>query len=441
MVGHVFQDRYQAVRLLGEGGMGQVYFARQLCPPREVVVKVMHERFASASRFRQTFAQEMALMARLRHPHIVEQLDAGVDPQRGPFLVLEFLSGSPLEHLRRRQRRFDPVRVGRWLVQLCSALHTAHSAGVVHRDIKPENVMVLDPDTSGERIKVMDFGLAQLSAAPHIALDKLIGTCRHIGGGTPDYLPPEQVRKDAVDHRGDIYSTGVMLFQLLTGRLPFPGKDVADVLMAHVATAPPRFAEVFPGHEVPPGVEAIVRQCLAKYPNERPQSARDLAERFEKALGETLIQPSDFPSAADASAASPSPAVFDPRGVIHHLEAWMPESIAVVKLRGFAEDAGGTVVESVPGKIVLRFRDPIAAPPLPPRGLRSWFRRSAPPEVVPLTTMELHMQKKPAERQNLLLVTVAIRPEGNTHRATDPDWQALVERRFRDLRAYLMGRG
>ena len=113
MVGHTFLGRYQTVRLLGEGGMGQVFFARQLSPQRAVVVKVMHERIAAAPRFRQTFEQEMALMARLRHPHIVEQIDAGVDPLRGPFLVLEFLPGTSLEQLRRRERRFAPARVGR----------------------------------------------------------------------------------------------------------------------------------------------------------------------------------------------------------------------------------------------------------------------------------------------------------------------------------------
>lgn len=443
MVGHIFLDQYQAVRLLGEGGMGQVYFGRQLNPAREVVVKVMHARIAGTPRFRETFDQETLLMRRLQHPRIVEFVDAGVDAQHGPCIVMEFLAGVPLESYRRKQRCFDPGRVGHWLAHLASALHFAHGLGIVHRDLKPENLMVLGLDTPDERIKVMDFGLAQLAAAPHIALDKLTGSRNHIGGGTPDYLPPEQVRGDPVDQRGDIYSIGVMLFQLLTGRLPFTGKEIADVLLAHVEQPPPRFADAAPAHEVPAAVEALVQQCLAKYPNERPQSARELALRYEKALGVKLLSPDDFAPPASADPPLPTnlapPGESSPDAVVHHLEAWLPESMAVLKLRGFAQDTGGEIVESAPGLIRLRFRDGAAAAPAR-GGLFSWFSRSENAGSSAATSMELHLQKKASDRQNLLLITVLLRPEGDRTRARDPQWQTLADERFRNLRAYLSGR-
>ena len=445
MTGCVFLGRYQAVRLLGEGGMGQVWFGRQLDAPREVVIKVIHPSRAGTARSRTTLEQEVALMSRLRHPNVVELLEGGSDPEHGPCIIMEYLPGISLELLRRREKRFPVARVGRWLGQLCAGLHAAHAAGIVHGDLKPENLMVLDAGESGERIKVMDFGLARLSDVPHIALDKLNGTCRHIGGGTPDYLSPEQIRGDGVDHRADIYSVGVLLFLLLTGRLPFWGREIADVLLAHVEKPPPRLADFYPGHGMPDGVEAAIQACLSKYPNERPQSARELAERFGEAIGTVLVDPKAFdPLSCPPPSRTTLPTVApDDRSVVRHLEAWMPEAIAVVKLRGFAEDNGGEVVESVPGMVSLRFRDqPPPAPPQKGSRLLSLIKRDVPPPApIPTTTMELHMQKKPDERQCVLALTVLLRPDGNRARASDPEWLALADRRFGNLRAYLMGRG
>ncbi len=443
MIGHVFFSRYQAVRLLGEGGMGKVYFGRQLHPAREVVIKVMHERIAAQPRFRQKFQQEVAVLTRLQHPCIVQLLEGGVDPQAGPCLVMEYLAGQPLETLRRQHRRFAPERVGRWLMQICGALHVAHTLSIVHRDIKPENIMILGPDGPAERVKILDFGLAQWTAVPHFALEKLQGHCTHIGGGTPDYLPPEQVRGEPVDRRGDIYSTGVMLFQLLTGRLPFNGQDVREVLLAHREMPPPSFAQALLGSDLPPAVEAVVQACLAKSPDDRPQSAGDLAGLYEEALGIPILDPELFTTpepAAPAPVIVPKEPEPDPRSVVHQLEAWMPESIAVVKLRGFAEDNGGQVVDSAPGVIRLRFRD-TPAPPPPRGGLMSWLGGTTPPPRPPTlyTAMELRMQRKPSDRQTLLLLTVFLRPEGGSGRLRNPEWKALAEQRFRDLRAYLMG--
>src|SRR5215472_15148497 len=164
MVGRVFLGRYEAVPLLGEGGMGRVYLARQIDLGRQVVVKVMHDHIAADPKFRERFQRETLLMARFQHPYVVTLYDASLNDPQGPCMIMEYIRGVTLDHLLKNNKgRLSPPRVGRLLGQLCEALQAAHSEGIVHRDLKPTNLMVVDPDTPYEKIKVMDFGLAKLT--------------------------------------------------------------------------------------------------------------------------------------------------------------------------------------------------------------------------------------------------------------------------------------
>src|SRR4029079_11610076 len=222
MVGRVFMGRYEVQRLLGEGGMGRVYLARQLDLGRQVVVKVMHDHIAADSIFRDRFRREMQLMAHFVHPYAVTLYDASLDDPQGPCIVMEYLRGITLDTLLARNGRLTPMRVDRLLGQLCEGLQPAHSQGIIHRDLKPANLMVVDPDTPYEIIKVMDFGLAKL-----IDHSSGIGMMMHQSNtgidfavGTPGYISPEQVRGEEIDFRCDLYGVGVMLYELLTGRLP-----------------------------------------------------------------------------------------------------------------------------------------------------------------------------------------------------------------------------
>src|SRR6516225_11188462 len=158
MVGRVFLGRYEAVRLLGEGGMGKVYLARQIDLQRQVVVKVMHEDLAADPKFSERFQREMLLMARFQHPYAVTLYDASVKDDKGPCIIMEYIRGITLDSLLQRNGRLSPQRVGRLLGQLCEVLQAAHSEGIVHRDLKPANLMIVDPDTPYELVKVMDFG-------------------------------------------------------------------------------------------------------------------------------------------------------------------------------------------------------------------------------------------------------------------------------------------
>jgi serine/threonine-protein kinase len=421
--------------------MGKVYLARLAGSERPVVVKVMHPEIAAQPRFREGFQQEMQVMAQVRHPHIVELIDASsADPQE-PYIVMEYLDGLPLDEILQQHSRLPVERVGRMLGQLCSALHFAHARGVIHRDLKPGNIMVLKPGGDDETIKVMDFGLAKIGHTVHLDLDKLKGSDITIARGTPEYMCPEQVRGDDMDHRGDIYSVGVILFELLTGHLPFVGRTVRETLLAHTREEAPRFAAVGAADVAPAAVETVVHHCLCKFPNERPQSARELAQRFGTALGQSiLVEPEAGTAVAPAATPTPSkdPRQQDPLASVYQLEAYMPERIAVVKLRGYVEDAGGEIVDSVPGLVRVRLGGPRCLYRLPSPGfLASMFNRNA-----GQIDLELHMEKKnPSQAQ--LSITLVLRPADQRNGAKvvqTSAWQECCGRIYKDLRSYLMGK-
>jgi serine/threonine-protein kinase len=439
MMGMVYLRRYQATRLLGEGGMGRVFLGREVGSARHVVIKVMHDHIAANPRFRQNFRREMLLMKRFRHPNAVELYDASAEDSENPCIVMEYVPGVTLDTLLQQHGRLPHERFGRLLGQLCQVLYAAHAAAIIHRDLTPVNVMVMQPDTVGEKVKVMDFGLALMGASPYIPLEKLTGTGAGIGGGTPDYVCPEQVRGDTVDHRGDLYSLGVLMFKVLTGFLPFEqATEPADILRAHLEATPPTFAAVGAGGLVPSAVEALVQRCLSKYPVERPQDALELARCYEKAIAAKILP-------ADAAASAPPPPVvsdvkIDPGAIVDSLEAWMPEPIAIVKLRGFVHDVGGEVIESEPGLIRFRLRDPACPPEVPKGFLERLGLVKKLPVVLSTVLLELLLEKKQVGPRNQLHITVMMRPEQDGRRAQDPSWRTWCAQVCRDLRAYLIGR-
>src|SRR5947208_6307726 len=249
-----FLNRYQAIRLLGEGGMGRVYLAKQLDLGRQVVVKVMHDNIASDPKFRDRFQRETLLMAKFQHPYAVTLYDASLDDPEGPCIVMEYIKGITLDQMVVNNKgRLSPGRVGRLLGQLCEVLQAAHSEGVIHRDLKPANLMVVEPDTPYEKIKVMDFGLAKLidNASGMNMMHHQSNTGLDFAVGTPGYISPEQVRGEETDYRCDIYGVGVMIYELLTGRLPFVRDETMDVLFAHATEPPPTFDQIGAGDWVP----------------------------------------------------------------------------------------------------------------------------------------------------------------------------------------------
>jgi serine/threonine-protein kinase len=435
MVGRVFLGRYEPIRLLGEGGMGRVYLARQLDLGRLVVVKVMHDHIAADAKFRERFERETLLMARFQHPYAVTLYDASLNDPCGPCIIMEYVRGVPLDTLVIRNGRLTPTRIGRLLGQLCEVLQVAHAMGMIHRDLKPANLMVVDPDTPYEKVKVMDFGLATLLGRK--SGKTLTDSENEFAVGTPGYICPEQVLGQEPDHRGDLYSVGIILFELLTGKLPFAAKSSMDILIAHATEPPPSFAEAGAPGWTTSAVEKVVMACLAKDPAARPASARDLAERYALALEEVDAAPGQTPDASEAatvdttavSGGGPHP----PGTVIHEIKAWMPQTVATHKLRGFVQDVGGEVVESAPGRIRVRLGGWRATVDVTRSPRLSWLGLSKKRSAIEI---ELTMNRSGSD--NLLLITIAIRPVENGT-PIDTTWHDRCTQIFCNLRAYLMG--
>src|SRR5690349_17271914 len=239
LTGRVLDGRYAVTARIAHGGMATVYQATDTRLDREVALKVMHAELARDEEFRRRFIGEAKSVARLSHQNVVAVYDQGAD---GPFLYLamEFVPGRTLKMLLRDSGRFAPATTPAIMTGVLDGLASAHASGIVHRDVKPENVLV----TADGRLKVADFGLARaLSAAGHTRSGLLIGTVA--------YVPPEQVTGDPTGPAGDVYSAGVMLFELLTGRLPFTGDTPLSIAYQHVNTDVPAPSAVAPGIGAP----------------------------------------------------------------------------------------------------------------------------------------------------------------------------------------------
>ena len=260
---------YEIGHLLGAGGMGEVYRARDTRLGRDVAVKVLPDEFASDSQRLRRFEDEARAAAALNHPGILAVYDVG-SHSGVSYFVTEMLEGRTLAKILADER--PPVRrVLDWATQIANALAAAHERGIVHRDLKPGNVFV----TTDGRAKILDFGLAK-SVRTDSEAETRYATKPQTILGTPAYMAPEQVRGEPIDHRADLFAFGVILYEMLTGRRPFPGTTVQDVLSAILRDAPAPLLPT-PGQSLSPALACIVERCLEKSPAARFQSTTDLA--------------------------------------------------------------------------------------------------------------------------------------------------------------------
>jgi serine/threonine protein kinase len=432
-MGELFLERYEALRYLGHGSMGQVYLARPIDVPEAlVVVKLMHDHVANQPRFRQLFQREIQSMMGLSHPYIVQMIEAssGEDPR--PCLVMEYIPGIGLETLLKKENRLSFDRVGLLLGYLCHALQAAHHRGVVHRDLKPANLMVVQAGTEQESLRVMDFGLSKMTTKPHLTPERLTGIGPVSAQGTPNYICPDQLRGDEIDGRADIYSVGVMLYEMLTGQLPFVYYQAQPLLQAHLHEKPLPMRQL--GVEIPQAVDEVVLRCLAKYPNERFQTAEELAREYGHALNSDLW---GLTRPGDSQYREPPPPVENKLAteevrsdVIHgRFEAWMPERMAAVKLGGFIQDMGGKILQSEPGLLRVQIGEVESRSWLFVLGLRK-------PKHDPiLIDFELN---KPNPWENRIEIEVRFRPpEG--YKLRDPiQWWHLCQGLLSEIKGYLL---
>lgn len=260
---------YMLRRLLGQGGMAHVYLARDQRLNRDVAVKVLDANLARQPGFRERFMHEARLAAALDHPHIVPIYDVGEDPHL--YLVMPFVSGGSVQQVLGRAP-LPQAEVVSYATQVADALGYAHRAGVIHRDVKPANMLI----HADGRILLSDFGLAKVWVGVPPRPPR-----RHPDAGTPEYMAPEQVRGQS-GTRSDIYALGIVLYLLLTGRLPFTGPNEEAVMAAQVSQMPPPLRAVNP--HVSPAVEAVVLRAMAKHPDDRFQTSAQLSEALLAAL-------------------------------------------------------------------------------------------------------------------------------------------------------------
>jgi len=280
----VFAGRYQVLELLGKGGMGDVYRVHDSVSGRDLALKLLRREAAANAVALDRFRREIAVLTRLRHPAILSILDHGAQGA-DLFFVCEIVRGQDLRMELRRRGAF-PVKDACALVAVVAdALAAAHAEGVVHRDVKPANIMVADDGA----IRLVDFGLARPEG---IDVERVTQTGQFVG--TPSYMSPEQFDARSVDSRSDIYSLGVVLFELLTGHAPFSGSSVMSMAMKHLKEAPP--APSTARADLPPWVDRVVLKCLEKEPSRRFQTAAALAEELRLPRTGGVARPRTLPS-------------------------------------------------------------------------------------------------------------------------------------------------
>ncbi len=314
-IGVVLDQRWRMERLIGEGGMGAVFEARQVNVDRSVAVKLIRGDFAREEVVVSRFYREARVMSGLQHPNIIKLLDFGQDEESGDlYMVMELLRGRPLADMLRDGEHLALEDVLTLTEQLAAALMVAHSRGVIHRDLKPDNLFIQRVSGRGLHLTLLDFGIARVDEGE-------VGRLTRTGAiqGTPTYMSPEQAQGDPVTSSVDLYAMGVILYEILTGREPFTGESLMQVLMAHITTPPPELAARWRMAE--PLCDPLVRlvnRLLAKRPEDRPESALEVlheaqAIRAHLQTGAPLAEPTaGFPILDTPLAQAPPPATPPP---------------------------------------------------------------------------------------------------------------------------------
>ena len=273
--GQKINDRYQVIRSIGEGGMANVYLAYDTILDRNVAVKVLRGDLATDEKFVRRFQREAMSASALSHPNIVEMYDVGED-DGNYFIVMEYIDGKTLKNLIKKRGALTVAEVVDIMLQLTSAISCAHDSYIIHRDIKPQNVMILDDG----RVKITDFGIAIASNASELTQTNSVM-------GPVHYLPPEQADGAGATAKSDIYSLGILMFELLTGKLPFKGENAVEIALKQMKEQIPSVCAINP--EIPQSIENVILKACAKNPKNRYANVKDMYNDIKTALDEDRI--------------------------------------------------------------------------------------------------------------------------------------------------------
>ncbi|MDB5215288.1 MAG: Serine/threonine protein kinase PrkC, regulator of stationary phase [Myxococcaceae bacterium] len=343
LIGRTVSGKYKIEKFLGGGAMGAVYKARFAALEKNVAVKVMHRSIAVDPNFVGRFHREAKAASRLDHPNSMRVIDFGEEPDGLLYIAMEYVEGRDLYRVIHEDWPISNADVGDILMQALAAIAVAHEMGVIHRDLKPENLMMLRAKNDDERdayvVKVCDFGIAKITEKDDDPKEGGPGgqklTTQGLVVGTPEYMSPEQARGEKLDARSDIYSIGVILYQLLTGRTPFTGDTPLAVVLKHITEAPAAPSVHYAG--VHKGLEAVALKALAKDREQRFQSARAMRNAIREAL-EGRPAPVDIAAATIEVGAGGGPGTIPTTG----------KAVGSVPVIANAQTAPGAAIESAP---------------------------------------------------------------------------------------------
>jgi len=375
--GTVLAERYRIERPLSRGGMGAVFEATQLSLDRRVAIKVLLPALIRDTKAQERFRREAGHVAKLSHPNIIQIYDYGIS-EYGPYIVMELVRGGSLRQMVRASQLAIERTVG-LMEQICSAVAAAHNAGIIHRDLKPDNILIETQSDGRLLAKVLDFGIAKLREASVEDADTNLTGANVIG--SPNYMSPEQCMGAELDPRSDIYSLGVVLYEMLTGRTPFSESASVAVLVQHINATPKRVSEL--RGEVPASIESVVMKALAKERDQRFDSAAEMGHLLRAAFDDPTVFETEITSAITLDTEDPFSTNVTPTGqasVMRSMTGTLRRRLAILPLRNLAGEAeieflGFALADSVitqlacikalivrPSSAVERYRNQVVEP-------------------------------------------------------------------------------
>jgi eukaryotic-like serine/threonine-protein kinase len=280
LLNSVFEGKYRIEKKLGEGGMGMVYKAHHILMDRPVAIKFLHADKTADQTTLDRFRREAMASAKINHPNACTVTDFGISADNTFYLVMEYLSGRSLRDRLKSEKKLSFEDAAKILYQMCAAVESAHKRNIVHRDLKPDNVF-LQMEDGQETVKVIDFGIAKMTNTGTKTIEGLTEAGMIVG--TPYYMSPEQCQSDNLGPRADLYSIGIMLFEMITGHLPFTGESPLSIALKHLSEPAPSPRKYLP--DIPEEVEDVIVKALAKKPEHRQESVLQLAREFAQAVG------------------------------------------------------------------------------------------------------------------------------------------------------------